>query len=350
MASSAQWLVMAAFCLVFLVAMCCIGNTPPPPHCGHEAALRPSSGGSEQNTNDAIDDEDKTVEDIGFEADFDLICDGHVEPERVKRTPDVIIFGSKKGGTRALIQFLKLHPKVKAAGPEIHYFDKHYDRGQDWYVNNLRAVVPGSDEVSVEKTPGYFHTEVAPERVALMDPGIKLLLILRSPVKRLVSDYNQFRSRYMDKGLNYPTLEEFLFTPEDEINVGYPVLQRSIYHLHMSRWLLHFPLEQIHIVDGEKFIREPWQELQKVEEFLNLTSVITQDNFFFNGTKGFYCAKDFRSHGAWTCTREKCLGRSKGRPKPPVAEETLRRMTEFFAPHNKLFYDMVGQVFEWPAY
>ena len=111
-----------------------------------------------------------------------------------------------------------------------------------------------------------------------------------------------------------------------------------------------FPREQIHIVDGEKFIRTPWTELQKVETFLNLTSVLTQDNFFFNGTKGFYCSRDIRSHGSWTCTRDKCLGRSKGRPKPPVKEETFQRLTEFFAPHNKMFYDMVGQVFEWPAY
>ena len=109
-------------------------------------------------------------------------------------------------------------------------------------------------------------------------------------------------------------------------------------------------IHQIHIVDGEKFIRTPWTELQKVETFLNLTSVLTQDNFFFNGTKGFYCSRDIRSHGSWTCTRDKCLGRSKGRPKPPVKEETFQRLTEFFAPHNKMFYDMVGQVFEWPAY
>jgi len=291
-----------------------------------------------------------TAEDIDFEADFDLMCDDHVTPERIKRQPDVIIFGSKKGGTRALIEFLKLHPKIKAAGPEIHYFDKYYDRGLDWYVSNLRAVVPNSGEVSVEKTPGYFHTELAPERVHEMDPGIKLLLILRNPVKRMISDYNQFRSRYLDKGQNYPTLEEFIFTPDDEINLDYPVLKRSIYHLHMKRWLRHFPREQIHIVDGEKFIRSPWAELEQVENFLNLTSVITQDNFFFNSTKGYYCSKDFRSYGSWTCTRDKCLGRSKGRPKPPVAEATIQRMTDFFAPHNKLFYDMVGQEFEWPAH
>ena len=64
---------------------------------------------------DEEDDEiDETAEDIAEdEEDFDLICDGHVEPNRTRRLPDVVIIGSKKGGTRALIEFLKLHPKAE---------------------------------------------------------------------------------------------------------------------------------------------------------------------------------------------------------------------------------------------
>ena len=84
-----------------------------------------------------------------------------------------------------------------------------------------------------------------PARVAEMDPSIKLLLILRNPVKRLISDYNQFRARHMDEGKTYPSLEEKLFTSEGQINTNYKVLQRSIYHKHMRPWLLHFPREQV---------------------------------------------------------------------------------------------------------
>ena len=127
----------------------------------------------------------------------------------------------------------------------------------------MKGIIPNSGEIAIEKTPGYFHTPEAPKRVFEMDPNVKLLLILRDPVKRLISDYNQFRSRHLSRGKNYPTLEELVFTRENEINVEYPVLQRSIYHLHMSRWLMHFPLSQIHIVHGEKFIESPWTELNR---------------------------------------------------------------------------------------
>lgn len=51
----------------------------------------------------------------------------------VQRLPQAIIIGVKKGGTRALLEFLRTHPDVRAPGPEIHFFDKNYHRGLDWY-------------------------------------------------------------------------------------------------------------------------------------------------------------------------------------------------------------------------
>lgn len=50
-----------------------------------------------------------------------------------KKLPSVIIIGVKKGGTRALLTFLRLHPDVRAVGPETHFFDKYYHKGLEWY-------------------------------------------------------------------------------------------------------------------------------------------------------------------------------------------------------------------------
>ncbi len=50
-----------------------------------------------------------------------------------RRLPDAIIIGVKKSGTRALLEYLRLHPRVRAPGPEIHFFDRYYTRGLDWY-------------------------------------------------------------------------------------------------------------------------------------------------------------------------------------------------------------------------
>ena len=50
-----------------------------------------------------------------------------------RRLPGAIIIGVKKAGTRALLEFLRLHPDVRAPGPEPHFFDRNYHRGLDWY-------------------------------------------------------------------------------------------------------------------------------------------------------------------------------------------------------------------------
>ncbi len=50
-----------------------------------------------------------------------------------KKLPDALIIGIKKAGTRALLEFIRLHPDVKASGSEVHFFDKNYYKGLDWY-------------------------------------------------------------------------------------------------------------------------------------------------------------------------------------------------------------------------
>lgn len=50
-----------------------------------------------------------------------------------KQLPTALIIGVKKGGTRALLEFLRLHPAIRAAGSEVHFFDHHYVKGFHWY-------------------------------------------------------------------------------------------------------------------------------------------------------------------------------------------------------------------------
>lgn len=50
-----------------------------------------------------------------------------------RKLPDALIIGVKKGGTRALLEFVRLHPDVRAAGSEVHFFDRFYSKGFTWY-------------------------------------------------------------------------------------------------------------------------------------------------------------------------------------------------------------------------
>ena len=60
---------------------------------------------------------------------------GKVSPlgEGSKKLPQALIIGVKKGGTRALLEFLRVHPDIRAVGAEPHFFDRNYHNGLDWY-------------------------------------------------------------------------------------------------------------------------------------------------------------------------------------------------------------------------
>lgn len=51
----------------------------------------------------------------------------------LRKLPEALIIGVKKGGTRALLEFIRVHPDVRAAGSEVHFFDRFYKRGFEWY-------------------------------------------------------------------------------------------------------------------------------------------------------------------------------------------------------------------------
>ena len=109
----------------------------------------------------------------------------------------------------------------------------------------------------------YFNTESVPERVRRMDPRVLLLLVVRDPVTRLISDYTQIMHNHVERGLAPKSFEELVFlnNATQEVNTRYDAVGKSMYDVHMRRWLKHFPLEQIHVVNGDRLIRKPWQEL-----------------------------------------------------------------------------------------
>ena len=53
--------------------------------------------------------------------------------KRARRLPQALIIGVKKCGTRALLEYLRIHPNIRAPGPEPHFFDRYYHLGLDWY-------------------------------------------------------------------------------------------------------------------------------------------------------------------------------------------------------------------------
>ncbi|XP_074847828.1 heparan sulfate glucosamine 3-O-sulfotransferase 1 [Carettochelys insculpta] len=255
-----------------------------------------------------------------------------------QQLPQTIIIGVRKGGTRALLEMLSLHPDIAAAESEVHFFDweDHYGNGLQWYRNQMPFSYP--NQITVEKTPAYFTSPKVPARVYTMNPSVRLLLILRDPSERVLSDYTQVFYNHVQKHKPYPSIEEILIK-NGELNVDYKAINRSLYYVHMQNWLKYFLLDYIHIVDGDKLIKDPFPEIEKVEKFLRLSPQINASNFYFNKTKGFYCLRD--------SGRERCLHESKGRAHPHVDAHLLDKLHEYFHEPNRKFFELVGRTFDW---
>lgn len=266
------------------------------------------------------------------------IGEGAATNGSTQQLPQTIIIGVRKGGTRALLEMLSLHPDVAAAENEVHFFDweEHYSQGLGWYLTQMPFSSP--HQLTVEKTPAYFTSPKVPERIHSMNPTIRLLLILRDPSERVLSDYTQVLYNHLQKHKPYPPIEDLLMR-DGQLNVDYKALNRSLYHAHMLNWLRFFPLGHIHIVDGDRLIRDPFPEIQKVERFLKLSPQINASNFYFNKTKGFYCLRD--------SGKDRCLHESKGRAHPQVDPKLLDKLHEYFHEPNKKFFKLVGRTFDW---
>ncbi|XP_038392870.1 heparan sulfate glucosamine 3-O-sulfotransferase 3A1 [Canis lupus baileyi] len=258
--------------------------------------------------------------------------------EGSKRLPQAIIIGVKKGGTRALLEFLRVHPDVRAVGAEPHFFDRSYDKGLAWYRDLMPRTLDG--QITMEKTPSYFVTREAPARISAMSKDTKLIVVVRDPVTRAISDYTQTLSKRPD----IPTFESLTFKNRSTglIDTSWSAIQIGIYAKHLEHWLRHFPLGQMLFVSGERLISDPAGELGRVQDFLGLKRIITDKHFYFNKTKGFPCLK--KAEGS---SKPHCLGKTKGRTHPDIDRDVVRRLRDFYRPFNLKFYQMTGQDFGW---
>nr|XP_045583552.1 heparan sulfate glucosamine 3-O-sulfotransferase 5-like isoform X2 [Procambarus clarkii] len=256
-----------------------------------------------------------------------------------RRLPQALIIGVRKCGTRALIEMLNLHPHVQKNGIEMHFFDddERYANGLEWY--RKRMPYSFDNQVTIEKTPSYFISREAPARIRAMNETIKLLLIVREPAMRVLSDYAQIMEAKMRKGKQVAPFHKKVLTPDGEINDGFKAIQISQYAVHVLRWLREFPREQIHIIDGDNLVSDPFTEIDKVQQFLRLPLHIKPDNFYFNETKGFYCMRNE--------TFQKCLTDAKGRPHPYVDPAVMSRLRRL---RNKRLVTPVSRVTTFPAH
>ncbi|KAK9393358.1 heparan sulfate glucosamine 3-O-sulfotransferase 2-like [Crotalus adamanteus] len=233
-------------------------------------------------------------------------------------------------------KILSASVRHKREGREEEERERRGSRHSSWHLMPRTL----ESQITMEKTPSYFITREAPQRIFNMSRNTKLIVVVRNPVTRAISDYTQTLS----KRPGIPTFEGLSFRNRSLglVDTSWSAIRIGLYALHLESWLQYFPLSQIHFVSGERLITDPAEEMAKVQDFLGLKRLITEKHFFFNKTKGFPCLK---KAGGGPLPR--CLGKSKGRPHVQIDPDVLEQLQDFYRPYNIRFYEAVGRDFRW---
>lgn len=213
-------------------------------------------------------------------------------------------------------------------------------------------------QITIEKTPKYLVDKQVPRRVFRMNPKIKLIVVLRDPVERAISEYVQSkenrvkkrqlahkRLKYHSQQMNDSTIIKLMiYNNESRIKLNKPMINNGLYIEHLENWLKYFPIEQFLFVNGEALIKSPVNEMHKMETFLNLKHVIKQEHFVFDHRKGFPCIYKPLDSQTVKCLNEQ----SKGRKHPAVDKDILDDLHSLYKPYNERFFTKIGQKPWWP--
>ena len=269
------------------------------------------------------------------------------KPSCRKRLPNCLIIGDAKAGTYALLTFLSAHPQVVRNEKinEYDFFSLHYENGISWYKDKMPVSLPG--QIILEKSPSYFPHPEAPERVYRMNPDIRLILIVRHPVHRSVSAYAMNKEKVEKRRTSKHST---IVSNNDSQTLGSFETRWKhyirFYDVYFENWLYYFKLSQIHVVDGDKLVRNPINEMKKIETFLHIDPYFDSNVFIYNATKGFYCLRP-RDKNTGRESEMDCMHEGKGRQHPDVSEKVIKEMQKLYRPHNQRFYELSGMHFDW---
>ncbi|MBS3820914.1 MAG: sulfotransferase [Phycisphaerae bacterium] len=179
--------------------------------------------------------------------------------------PSFLGIGAAKAGTSWLHAQLKHHPEtyVPSRRKEIHYFDRYYGKGLDWYAGFFPDAVDTTRYRAIgEITPRYFVDPDAPGRIARTLSHPRLIVILRNPIDRFDSHYRMIHTT----GRTKASPLDFRREHPDAFDMG-------LYARQLKRYREHFAPEQLLILIYEEIFADntaTHQALDRIAELLDI--------------------------------------------------------------------------------
>jgi len=188
------------------------------------------------------------------------------------KLPNLLIIGAMKSGTSSLHDYLSLHPEIFMSDQkEIHFFaDSCYNsKSIDWYRNHFKTdkKIIGTSPQSYTKCHNKFYKNI-PERIKKHIPDVKMIYIVRDPLKRY--------SSHILESYHCDPIQDIEYSRESE-----NYLKTSMYYMQLVPYLKHFKKEQIHILSLEDLGSNRLTELNKIFNFLGVEEMDDEKVFDF---------------------------------------------------------------------
>jgi hypothetical protein len=234
------------------------------------------------------------------------------ESASTPRLPNFFLVGAPKAGTTALYRYLDQHPEIymspikephfladeirvqnftdqfqKMAAPRLAA-QAEYLRGpvsekfsggpiSEWtdYLKLFQCV--RSQTAIGEASACYLWSESAPRNIASRFPGAKILMILRNPIERALSQYAHMLSFAETRITFGEYIDAAIQSTDKRLGELYPFLRFGLYHEQVKRYQSLFAASQIQIHLYEDFSRDPLNVLREIFRFLSADPTFVPD-------------------------------------------------------------------------
>ena len=214
---------------------------------------------------------------------------------RWRPPPDFLIVGTKRGGTTTLWNAMVKHPQVLGMFPQPRglkstswFFDEK--ESMRWYRSHFASVGYRSARakrvgrtVVGEASPYYMYGPHVPARMASVVPKAKLIVLLRNPVERAYSHYQERRQ----EGVEHLSFEDALAAEPGRLAPGearraedplfydpahdfFSYRDRGVYLPQIERLQASFAADQILVLLSEEFYRDPLAVLDRIATYLGI--------------------------------------------------------------------------------
>lgn len=205
--------------------------------------------------------------------------------------PSFLIIGAAKCGTTSLFKYLSDHPNIYIPTKEIHYFDNpinfskkreldaqsgdapHKKYRKQFATNDPKILQTG------EATPVYCFLPEAMTRIQEFNPDLKLIMLVRDPVWRAVSNYYMEFNRQREK----LSLLEAIEKEPKRHRIIHSYCARGQYVEQLDHVYTLFPKTQVLVERLEDMAFRPQQVMDRITKFLGLPEFSTNYRPHFTG-------------------------------------------------------------------